>query len=288
MAKPDAPLVAFFDIDGTLIDSDPEAYAAAQAPDATDEQRTKVFLPTDTVRRAVADFVDAGNLAFLCSGRPPSGLSMLMANVPFSGYVALAGAMGTMGGRELFRHSVDPALMEHVVDIFTDCEVGVMLEGTEASVIWMPPGEHPDIDLSLPVVRDRAEISRLIPELSVVKAFWMAEEHPKLAPREQELRERFTVSDLGVGGFELSPKEISKATGMADVLEAVGDHGTVYGFGDSENDLSMLRAADVAVVMANGVPGVLELADVVAPPVSEDGVAQVLEQILAEQCAKKA
>ncbi len=84
-----------------------------------------------------------------------------------------------------------------------------------------------------------------------------------------------------MGGFELTVPEISKASGMADVLAALGTHGTVYGFGDSENDVTMLEAADVAVVMDNGVASVRPLADVTAPPVSEDGVATVLRAILA-------
>ena len=63
------PKVAFFDIDGTLIDSNPEIYAQAQAPGAPKELVESVFLPTPAVQRALRRFVEAGNLAFLCSGR---------------------------------------------------------------------------------------------------------------------------------------------------------------------------------------------------------------------------
>ncbi len=281
MTTPHAPLVAFFDIDGTLIDSDPEAYAAAQAPGASVEQRERVFLPTRNVRDAVAEFVGAGNLAFLCSGRPPSGLALLMDRVPFSGYVALAGALGEMDGRELFSHTVDHATMARAIEVFDGCSVATLLEGTRGSVVFMPAGDHPAIDLSVPVVTDAAEAVAAIDDLALVKAFWMAEENGRLDPRREELAGLFRISDLGVGGFELTVPEISKASGMADVLAAVGDHGTVYGFGDSENDTPMLEAADVAVVMENGVPSVQALADVTAPPVSEDGVATVLRAILA-------
>ncbi|MEY8436962.1 HAD-IIB family hydrolase [Atopobiaceae bacterium 24-176] len=281
MASTRAPLVAFFDIDGTLIDSNPESYAKAQAPGASVEDQERVFLPTPAVREAIGKFVDEGNLAFLCSGRPPSGLSLLMERVPFSGYVALAGALGEMEGQELFCHTVDRALMARAIEIFDECSVAALLEGTRGSVVFKPAGEHPDIDLSVPVVESADEATAVIDDLALVKAFWMAEENDRLAAHMAELQDLFRVSDLGVGGFELTVPEVSKASGMADVLAAVGTHGTVYGFGDSENDIPMLKAADVAVVMDNGVPAVKELADVVAPSVSEDGVATTLRRILA-------
>lgn len=281
MANLHAPLVAFFDIDGTLIHSNPESYAKAQAPGASVEEQERVFLPTPAVREAIQEFVDKGNLAFLCSGRPPSGLSLLMERVPFSGYVALAGALGEMEGKELFCHSVDAALMARAIEIFDECSVAVLLEGTRGSVVFKPAGEHPDIDLSVPMTGDTAEAVASIDRLALVKAFWMAEENDRLAPYQAELDRLFRVSDLGVGGYELSAPHISKASGMADVLAAVGAHGTVYGFGDSENDVSMLQAADVAVVMDNGVESVKELADVIAPPVFADGVATMLHRVLA-------
>lgn len=53
--------------------------------------------------------------------------------------------------------------------------------------------------------------------------------------------------------------------------------GTVYGFGDSENDGSMLSAVDVAVAMGNALPAVRTSADYVTDPVWDDGVATALE-----------
>lgn len=201
MAHLHTPLVAFFDIDGTLIDSDPESYAKAQAPGATVEEQERVFLPTPAVREAVKEFVDAGNFAFLCSGRPPSGLALLMERVPFSGYVALAGALGEMEEKELFCHSVDAALMARVIEIFNECSVAALLEGTRGSMVFMPAGEHPAIDLSVPVTRSVEKTLAAIEDLSLVKAFWMAEENGRLAPRRAELAERFRISDLGGGRF---------------------------------------------------------------------------------------
>jgi hydroxymethylpyrimidine pyrophosphatase-like HAD family hydrolase len=49
-------------------------------------------------------------------------------------------------------------------------------------------------------------------------------------------------------------------------------------FGDMPNDVPMLRWAGLGVAMGNAHPDALAVADEVAPPNTEDGVAQVLQR----------
>lgn len=51
-------------------------------------------------------------------------------------------------------------------------------------------------------------------------------------------------------------------------------------FGNGYNDVHMLRWAGLGVAIGGAVPEVLEAADRVAPPIEQDGVAQVLEELL--------
>ena len=51
-------------------------------------------------------------------------------------------------------------------------------------------------------------------------------------------------------------------------------------FGDGSNDLSMIRIAGTGVAMENGVQGVLDAADRIAPDNDADGVGCVIETIL--------
>ena len=51
-------------------------------------------------------------------------------------------------------------------------------------------------------------------------------------------------------------------------------------FGNGYNDVQMLEWARMAVAVGDAVSEVLEVADVVAPPMEEDGVAQILEDLL--------
>ena len=81
------------------------------------------------------------------------------------------------------------------------------------------------------------------------------------------------------GLIELSAAGVTKATGLAEVCELLDvPADRVVAFGDMPNDLEMLRWSGHGVAMANAHADVLAVADEVAAPNSEDGVAQVLER----------
>jgi hypothetical protein len=52
-------------------------------------------------------------------------------------------------------------------------------------------------------------------------------------------------------------------------------------FGDGENDVELVDWAGYGVAVANAHERVKDVADLVCPPVDEEGVAQVLEAFLA-------
>lgn len=73
--------------------------------------------------------------------------------------------------------------------------------------------------------------------------------------------------------------------GKHKALEWLGGHlgirqDETVAFGNGYNDVDMLRWAGMGVAIGGAVPEVLEVADLVAPPLEEDGVAQVLEDLL--------
>lgn len=54
----------------------------------------------------------------------------------------------------------------------------------------------------------------------------------------------------------------------------------VIGVGDSYNDFPLLMASGLKVAMGNAIDDLKQIADYVAPPVTEDGVAQVIERFI--------
>ncbi len=83
--------------------------------------------------------------------------------------------------------------------------------------------------------------------------------------------------------LEVSAPGVSKASTLSTLVAERGVGACdVVAFGDQPNDVPMLRWAGRGFAMADGHPEAIAAADDVAPPCAEDGVAQVLERLLAE------
>jgi Cof subfamily protein (haloacid dehalogenase superfamily) len=82
--------------------------------------------------------------------------------------------------------------------------------------------------------------------------------------------------------IEISALGVSKASTLAALAEERQVlPADVVAFGDMPNDVPMLRWAGAGYAMADGHAEAIAAADAVAPPCSQDGVAQVLETLLA-------
>jgi Cof subfamily protein (haloacid dehalogenase superfamily) len=90
-------------------------------------------------------------------------------------------------------------------------------------------------------------------------------------------------SDARSSLVEVAALGVSKASTLALVAQRRGiGPADVVAFGDMPNDVPMLHWAGRGYAMADGHPEAIAAADDVAPPCAEDGVAQVLEGLLAD------
>ena len=97
-----------------------------------------------------------------------------------------------------------------------------------------------------------------------------------------------THSNAADGLLEIGAVGVSKAAALAELADEAGvDARDVVTFGDQPNDVPMLAWAGRGYAMADGHPEALAAAPHVAPPVAEDGVAQVLEPLLARLTAAR-
>jgi Cof subfamily protein (haloacid dehalogenase superfamily) len=82
--------------------------------------------------------------------------------------------------------------------------------------------------------------------------------------------------------LEISALGVGKASALAELSTELGVHQRdVVAFGDMPNDLDMLAWAGNGYAMAGGHPDVVAAARHTAPSIADDGVAQVLERLLA-------
>ena len=83
--------------------------------------------------------------------------------------------------------------------------------------------------------------------------------------------------------LEVMPKGISKGIGIEKICEHMGiSTDEVIAFGDSFNDLSMIRTAGMGVAMGNAEDEIKRCADYVTADCDSDGIALALEKIIAD------
>jgi Cof subfamily protein (haloacid dehalogenase superfamily) len=81
--------------------------------------------------------------------------------------------------------------------------------------------------------------------------------------------------------LEFAHPDVSKGSGLGFVAERLGfTAAEAVACGDGENDRELLDWAGFAVAVANAHPDILARADLIVPPVQEEGVAALMETYL--------
>ncbi len=92
--------------------------------------------------------------------------------------------------------------------------------------------------------------------------------------------DRFLVNTSKPWLVEIVPKEINKGVGVKRLAEKYNiGREEIICIGDSNNDIEMLKAAGLAVVVENGFPDAKKFADVIAPSSDDNGVGWVIENL---------
>lgn len=80
--------------------------------------------------------------------------------------------------------------------------------------------------------------------------------------------------------IEMGPSGVTKARALQELRASLWPEHTMIAIGDMPNDSAMLRSADVPMTVATGHPSLREIATRVLPGPDDDGVAQLLEELL--------
>lgn len=257
------------DLDGTIV-----------GPDLSVSGRTVAAL------RACED---AGVPVVLVTGRPPRWMSDVVARTGAMGQAICAnGAVvyDCLTGGIVRVRTIPAASVAEVVDRLRHAlgDVDVALETPQGFL--REPGYQPrwDVDTN---PRGCAPLKVLLQaDPQVIKVLVRAEHSSgdamlALARREVPDLVEATHSNAADCLLELSAPGVSKAATLAELAAERGvDALDVVAFGDQPNDVPMLVWAGRGYAMADGHPEALAASDAVAPPVTQDGVAQVLERLL--------
>jgi Cof subfamily protein (haloacid dehalogenase superfamily) len=102
----------------------------------------------------------------------------------------------------------------------------------------------------------------------------------------QRFADRFFIAKSLPHFLEFARRGVSKGSGLRFVADRLGfSLARTVAIGDGENDRELLEVAGFGIAVEDADDRLLAIADDLCPPAAEEGVAQVLEQLLARRRA---
>ncbi len=261
--------LACFDVDGTLLPSYHEP------------------IPQENIE-AVQSFADKGNAIAIASGRPFGSCRRFLDQFasPLRYVIAAGGSMAyDHKGRLLWKRVLSKADFLHFRDEFANRkDVGVYCYIGDDSMGSYFPDEWAKFEYDINVFsahHDLNESDSCLDEFGVSKIMiTSSEEVSRSIVFPQEDYEKYTIVRSSPNFLEVMPKGVSKASGAYAICRELGiKKEDVYAFGDSGNDIGMIKEFN-GVAMGNAMQEVKDVAKYVTKPCRECGVAYALKDIL--------
>ena len=270
----------FLDIDGTLTE-----------PGSN--------IPPDSALEAIRGAQAKGHLVFLCSGRNYAMLSPLL-KYGFDGIVASAGGYVTVGDEVIYDHPMTKEQAQtaltalHGEGVFCTVETRDITYGDEnlGSFLEGSAGGQGNSEIerwrkALAESLDIHPMSEYDGTQPVYKVVIMCLRDEQLQPARDLLEKdfQFVIQEISdpdhpcLNG-ELINRAFDKGRGVLRVCEHLGiPVEDTIGFGDSMNDIEMIRTVATSVCMANGSKALQAESDIICPAVTEDGMAKAFKDL---------
>ena len=251
-----------FDLDGTLLDH-------------------RNYEITETSTAAIHTLQEDGMIILLATGRDLSfgdGKSYAKKICPF-GIVHCNGQKVTIGDRLVFERTFSKNLLKRLFEyakqksLCIGCNKGDKAYFTEKDQV-----ERHDIEQFGFCKRVFENVENLLEEKVYSLNFYGDRNKiPVLQNKFPELK--FPVFS-SMTGADIIHREASKAEGISRILSELHvDWNQVIAFGDSENDIEMLRAASIGIAMGNGTEEVKSAADMITDEIGKNGIGHALERL---------
>ncbi len=253
--------IAFFDIDGTLF-------------------WPGIGIP-DSAKRAVDQLIKNGHKAVICTGRSRGMVPESYFHMGFHGVICGAGTYVEYEGNVLHHDQMTNDEIKKVIEWGRKEKVGIILEGDENGYY-----DSKNCDETYETMRKKTEhncetiLQPLEEAVHIPKWTYHYLKPEKKYEIEEILGNRYTgIYHEPEDAVEFMPAGINKATGIACILENCGiGREDAYAFGDSVNDMEMIRYVKYGVAMGNAVPELLKEAPYKTARADEDGIALALKK----------
>lgn len=234
---PKGKCALFFDLDGTLL------------------SHSGTILPE--VRREIERVKALGHMIFINTGRSKAHLPAFIPNDPLFDGLICGSAYIEYDGEILMNKTLDKSAKEQVMNLSDKTGIPLLFEGVEKDYFYNFE-ENPKINL---IGRDISRSDFLSDDVAITKMTFC---------RVITDVDTSQITALRVIKFKTYGEGIihgcDKARAMDILLSKIGiEHSRVISFGDSENDVEMLKSSAIAVVMPHGAEGAKAVCDLVLP-----------------------
>lgn len=245
----------FFDIDGTLWD--------------------RYMVIPDSTREAIQILRKNNVYTFICSGRTLAFIqNPKLLELGFDGILAGCGTYVSFKDQEILCETIAPDRTKNVLEIMKRYHMPVVLEGKKYQYV-----EEKQFEGDPFITMLKKEVGENL--LSIVEndmrweisKFSVALTNKDYKSALDELKDEYDFLVHGDIVAEGVPKGYSKASGIKVICEKLGiANENTYAFGDSVNDLEMLRYVAHGVAMGDGMEEAKQVADYVTTGLHEDGI----------------
>ena len=256
-------MLLFFDIDGTIFDD-------------------KRHLPA-TVKPAMEAAHRNGHQLVINTGRTLCNMDRRLDDFPLDGWIMGCGTRVIWHGNTIQSMEYGPEESQRLRKLFQDLEMPAVYECDTAMYFDPENDAHPAID----GFREWAaahgifrEIGDGDPEFRAVKMFTFAgkDRIAEMKKRTAEIGMPYTAINRWPEEWELVPAGYSKGKGIDILRKRIGvGREDCYAFGDSRNDLTMLRHAGHSIAMGNATDDVKKACSYVTDLPEKDGIEKAMK-----------
>lgn len=188
---------------------------------------------------------------------------------------------------DLWHRTLEPAPARAAIAALEAAGFGVQLFlDDELYVTGIGPAQRAYMALSRIAPREVAHWDEVFAAGAPTKIVAIASE-AEVRRQVQAMREAFGESLYVVQSqptfLEVAHREVNKGVALAKLVAGLGiPLSEVVAVGDGQNDVDMIRLAGLGVAMGNGHPELRAAAGRVTGPLAEDGVAALIDDLLAE------
>lgn len=246
----------FFDIDGTLVEDNTGC------------------IPLSTIQ-AIQDARKAGHLTFINTGRTWGNVDLNIQNIGFDGFLCGCGTEIRYQDNVLFRKTIEPAICLQMRDLVRTCHATPLYERSD-TMFYDPSTPALPAFSTLMQLYERKKT--LVQDLTNHTDFYFDkfviwyDTNTDLQQFRSGITPYFDYIDRGYGFAEMVPHGCSKATAMQQIVSHLHmDMQDTIAFGDSLNDLPMMKTANISVGMGNGT-ALHPYVSFITKDIKEDGI----------------